>query len=160
MYSIKIKVDKSGCVYIIDELEDSKFYKLEGNIGNCNSGYIYRLEDINLYEASDEKYILEKSIEGEKYLEPTSTIIDGKYLFNNIKLNLEYKEVTNILLKGRVLLNRVCVRNSLVEILKLTGDDKEIKLGYTITDKEGMYYINTTLDKNSSYKLIATYVSY
>lgn len=158
--SINIKIDKLGCIYIIDDIKNSKFYKFEGDLENLQLGRVHKVEDMHLHEEGDKSYPTQTNIEGKKYLEPVTEIIDGKYICNNINLNLKYKDGKKVLLKGKILLNNEVINNSLIEIIKVEYNGKEAALGTTTTDEDGMYYISIPLNKDCYYKIVATYVTY
>lgn len=163
MVTTKFDIPYVGYTYT-QEASTPNVITCDFNISYFKSGYVYKIETININSNNIVNNQcpnigeLSKHTEGGQFYPPKSVTLDGKNIHNNRTINFQYNNNNRVLIKGIVKKNDVNLIPSVINIYEVCLFWQKKFIGsYISTD--GLYFINFQIKDNCSYILEVVYTN-
>jgi len=152
-------LDNTGFTYNITESSSPIKYNGNSTIGILGPGFVYKIETMTIYSKESQSENLIKYKYGHQFYPSITKIFNPIKSTNNYTMNLQYKENKRAMIKGIIKLDVPTPHFVTIQIFETDAFTNESLVGSSFSDEYGNYSINFPIKDNSSYKLVASYLS-
>lgn len=157
--TMSFTLDETGVIYNITGATPPIKYTGDGTIGIFEPGFIYKIDTMTIYSEESPPENLIKYKYGRQFYPSITKIFTPIKSANNYTMNLQYKENKRAMIKGIIKLDVPTPHFVTIQIFETDAFTNESLVGSSFSDEYGNYSINFPIKDNSSYKLVASYLS-